>query len=110
MCVLSKFPTVANAKASLSVVTQRADLACSVGCNEAYVQPLVLYTRSNLTTAQPRAACPVCNRAFNHNTSFARSYVVDAVMDRHTAFLTAHEYPGWEPLGTEILLWTERKT
>ena len=110
LCVLFKFPTVAKAKASLSVVTQCADLACSVGGIKAYVQPLVLYTRNNLTTAQPRLACPVCRRAFDHNTSFVRSYVVDEVMDRHTQLLTAHEYPGWEPLGTEILQWTERKT
>lgn len=56
------------------------------------------------------ASCPICRQVLNNKTSLARNYVVESVMDQQARILTTHKYPGWEPLGAEILEWTERKT
>lgn len=31
-------------------------------------------------------------------------------MDQQARILAIHKYPGWEPLGADVLEWTERKT
>ena len=31
-------------------------------------------------------------------------------MDQQAKILATHGYPGWEPLGKDVLEWTERKT
>jgi len=31
-------------------------------------------------------------------------------MDQQVRILAVHEYPGWEPFGTDVLAWAERKT
>lgn len=101
----------AEANALLSVAIRCAALVCAIGLIEPCVPLIIFHPGSNSGTFQRHdASCPICRQTLNNKTSLSRNYVVESVMDQQARILAIHNYPGWEPLGADILEWNERKT